>query len=164
MRKIHSIPVLACLAAGIVSGCAREQKPDVYQASKLEDLPFVYKMTVQQGNILSEEMIDRLEPGMNKRQVTFLLGTPLLTDFFHANRWDYTYTIKRGHQAMEKRTLTLYFDKDEVLSRIEGDIRPDRKRGESRETPEVLVTVPDYQERKGLVRRGLDAIGLGTED
>lgn len=163
MRKIYSFPVVVCLAACTLSGCAREQKPDVYQASVLEDLPFVYKMTVQQGNILSEEMIDRLELGMNKRQVTFLLGTPLLTDFFHANRWDYTYTIKHGHQAMEKRTLTLYF-KDDVLTRIDGDVRPDRKRGESGEASEILVTVPDYQERTGIVRRGLDAMGLGTKD
>ena len=163
MRRVYSFPVVACLAAGIVCGCAREQKPDAYQASLLEDLPFVYKMTVQQGNIIGEETLDRLAPGMSKRQVTFLLGTPLLTDFFHANRWDYTYTIKRGHQAMEKRTLTLYF-KDDVLTRIDGDVRPDRKRGETREAPEILVTVPDYQERKGIVRRGLDAIGMGTQD
>lgn len=163
MRKIFSFPVVACLAACIVSGCAREKKPDVYKTSVLEDLPFVYKMTVQQGNIISEEMIDRLEIGMTKRQVSFLLGTPLLTDFFHANRWDYTYTIKRGHQPMEERTLTLYF-KDDVLTRIEGNVRPDRKRGESREASEILVTVPDYQEHKGIIKRGLDAIGLGSGD
>jgi len=54
MRKIFSFPVLACLAACVASGCAREKKPDVYQSSALEDLPFVYKMTVQQGNIISE--------------------------------------------------------------------------------------------------------------
>ncbi len=118
---------------------------------------------MQQGNILTENMVDSLELGMNKRQVSFLLGTPMLTDFFHNNRWDYAYTIQRGHQPMENRFLTLYFQ-DDALARIEGNIRPDAKRGESREPKEIVVSVPDYQERKGFLTRSLQTIGLEPKD
>jgi len=155
--------MIVCLVAFAVAGCAGEQKPDEYQSSVLEDLPFVYKMTVQQGNILTEEMVDNLELGMSKRQVDFLLGTPLLTDFFHANRWDYVYTIQRGHQPMKQRYLTLHFQ-DDALARVEGDIRPDAKRKQSREPEEMVISVPDYQGRKGLLVRGLESIGLESKD
>ncbi|WP_295404848.1 outer membrane protein assembly factor BamE [uncultured Thiocystis sp.] len=163
MRKIFSFPMIGCLVLLAASGCARDRKPEETRASLLEDLPFVYKMTVQQGNILTEEMVDSLELGMTRRQVSFLLGTPLLADFFHGDRWDYAYTIQRGHQPMEKRFLTLYFQ-DDALARIEGDIRPDAKRGESREAKEIVVSVPDYQERKGLLTRGLQTIGLEPKE
>lgn len=124
----------------------------------LEELPFVYKMTVQQGNILSEEMVDQLQPGMTKRQVRYLLGTPLLTDFFHTDRWDYVYTIRRGHQEMQSKKLTLHFQ-DDALVRMDGTIKPDPTRAATREPTEIVVEVPDYQARKGLFRRSLEAIG-----
>ena len=166
MRRSHPLPVLLVtpLAAVLVlGGCAGEEKPDEYQRSSLERLPFVYKMTVQQGNILTEEVVDQLQLGMTKRQVRYLLGTPLLTDFFHTDRWDYTYTIRRGHQDMEIKTLTLHFE-DDALVRFEGDLRPDPSRAAAREPREIVVSVPDYKERKGLIRRGLDAIGIETAD
>ncbi|MGE5152804.1 MAG: outer membrane protein assembly factor BamE [Bdellovibrio bacteriovorus] len=154
------IPLPAVLVLG---GCAGEEKPDEYQRSSLERLPFVYKMTVQQGNILTEEMVDQLQLGMTKRQVRYLLGTPLLTDFFNTDRWDYTYTIRRGHQEMEIKTLTLHFE-DDALARIEGDLRPNPNRAAAREPKEIVVSVPDHKERKGLIRRGLEAVGLETAD
>jgi outer membrane protein assembly factor BamE len=163
MRKLVYISILGCLVALATTGCSRDKKPEEYRGSVLEDLPFVYKMTVQQGNIITEEMVDRLELGMNKRQVQFLLGTPLLTDFFQADRWVYTYTIQRGHDPMQIRYLTLYFQ-DESLARIEGDIRPNPARAEARAPQEMVVTVPDYQERKGLIKRGLETIGLEPKD
>jgi outer membrane protein assembly factor BamE len=161
MRKLLHVLILAWLTALATTGCSRDTKPDEYRGSVLEDLPFVYRMTVQQGNIVTEEMVDRLELGMNKRQVQFVLGTPLLTDFFRTDRWDYTYTIQRGHQPMEIRYLTLHFSDDE-LTRIEGDIRPDPTR--AREPEQVVVSVPDHEEKKGFIRRSLDAIGLERKD
>ena len=158
MRKILNFTIIGWLALLAVAGCAREQKPDEYQSSVLEDLPFVYKMTVQQGNIVTEEMVDALEPGMTKRQVRYLMGTPMLTDIFHADRWDYTYTIRRGHKQMEVRRLTLHFQED-ALVRIEGDMRPNPQRAQTREPKEIMVDVPDYRDRKGLVRRALEAAG-----
>lgn len=162
MRKIFSFTIITCLALAM-TGCAWKKKPDAYKGSVLEDLPFVYKMTVQQGNIITPEMVDSLKLGMTKRQVEFVLGTPLLNDFFHQNRWDYTYTIQRGHQEMEQRNLTLYFQ-DDQLARIAGDIHPDAKRAASREPEEILVTVPDYHHREGLINKGLKAVGLEPKD
>lgn len=155
--------LLGWLVASGPAGCSWGKKPDQYRGSVLEDLPFVYKMTVQQGNIITEEMVDALELGMTKRQVQFLLGTPVLTDFFRSDRWDYTYTIQRGREPMEVRYLTLHFS-DDSLARIEGDIRPDAARAQRREPAEMVVSVPDHEERKGFFRRGLEAIGLEPED
>lgn len=161
-RTLELILVSLVTAPGLV-GCAGEEKPDEYQKSVLDRLPFVYQMTVQQGNILTEEMVDQLQLGMTKTQVRYALGTPLLTDFFHTDRWDYTYTIRRGHQDMEVKTLTLYFV-DDALARIEGNPRPDPNRAATREPKEIVVEVPDYKERRGIIKRSLQAIGLGSDD
>jgi outer membrane protein assembly factor BamE len=120
-------------------------------------------MTVQQGNIITEEMVDRLELGMTKRQVQFLLGTPLLTDFFQTDRWDYTYTIQRGHDPMEIRYLTLYFQDDSLVRASMGTSARIR-RAPASEPEEMVVSVPDYQERKGLITRSLEAIGLEPKE
>lgn len=78
-----------------------------------------YRQTIQQGNILDPKQYDKLKTGMTKRQVLFVMGTPLLEDPFHNNRWDYIHTVKPGNS---KRTtiqrLTLYFDNDS-LARID---------------------------------------------
>ncbi|MTW20396.1 outer membrane protein assembly factor BamE [Allochromatium palmeri] len=164
MRKIFSFPILGAVMVSIVTtGCARDTKPDETQTSVLENLPFVYRMTVQQGNILTEEMVDALELGMTKRQAHFVLGTPLLVSFFHTNRWDYIYTIKRGHQPMEQRDLTLYFE-GEQLVRIEGDLRSDPSLAAASTPEQILIEVPDYKPREGLVRKGLNSLGLETKD
>ncbi len=163
MRKALIFLTLCLLLAFAVSGCASKKRPDEYRTSVLEGLPFVYKMTVQQGNIITEEMVDDLELGMSKRQVRYVLGTPLLTDFFHTDRWDYTYTIRRGHQPLEIRYLTLLF-KEEQLIDIRGDIKPDPLRARARAPREVVVTVPDYEDRKGLLTRTIKAVGLEPEE
>ena len=165
MRKLLTclIPTLVAFCGVGLAGCAGEEKPDEYQSSVLEDLPFVYKMTVQQGNIVDEEMVDQLKPGMTKRQVQYLLGTPLLTDFFNANRWDYVYTIRRGHQDMKTRRLTVFFQDDQLV-RLEGDLKPNPQRAATREPNEIVVSVPDYQPRKGLIRRSIDAVSGKSAD
>jgi outer membrane protein assembly factor BamE len=79
----------------------------------------VYRPTIQQGNILDLDQIDKLKPGMSKRQVIFVMGTPLLEDPFHKNRWDYIHTVKPGSgSGMTIQRVTLYFDKD-TLQRID---------------------------------------------
>ncbi|SDX82954.1 outer membrane protein assembly factor BamE [Allochromatium warmingii] len=163
MRQFLSLPIVGVLVVSALTGCTRETKPEAASNSLLETVPFVYKMTIQQGNILTEAMIDALELGMNKRQVNFLLGTPPLVSFFHADRWDYTYTIQRGHQPMEQRDLTLHF-KDDLLVRIEGTQRPDPKRAAARASEQILLDVPDYEAREGLIRQGLKKIGLDPKN
>jgi outer membrane protein assembly factor BamE len=82
----------------------------------------VYKMDVQQGNVISQEMVDQLKPGMTRSQVRFVLGTPLVSDPFHPERWDYIYHFRRGAAPeAESRRLTVIFQND-TLARIVGDV------------------------------------------
>ena len=157
MQKLLIYAVLA--ATTIATGCSGSEKKSEYRSSALEKLPFVYKMTVQQGNIITEETVDRLEPGMSKSQVRFLLGTPMLQDMFHTDRWDYTYTIRRGHKDMQKTRLTLFFQ-DDALVRVDGDLRPNQQRAATREPEEMIVSVPDWQDDRGFIAKTFDKIGV----
>lgn len=84
--------------------------------------PGVYKLYIQQGNIVTEEMVDQLQVGMTKRQVRYVMGTPLIEDTFHTDRWDYLWSLKDPRGKIEKQTFTVYFDGDN-LSRFEGDYK-----------------------------------------
>ena len=80
-----------------------------------------YKPEIQQGNYVSQEMLSQVKQGMSREQVRFLLGTPLLTDIFHADRWDYVYWRETEKGKRESRKLALFFT-DGKLERIEGDV------------------------------------------
>ena len=83
--------------------------------------PGVYKIDVEQGNIVTQEMVDQLKPGMSRRQVRFILGTPLLEDPFNKSRWDYPYVKRNGLKVLSESRLMVYFDGDSLV-RYEGDI------------------------------------------
>ncbi len=157
MRNPLTSPVFLTLFA--LTGCSSTPTEDVYRTSTLDRLPFVYKMAVQQGNLVTEEMVDALQPGMNKRQVRYLLGTPLLMDMFHQDRWDYTYTLQRGHDPMQVKRLTVWFQ-DDALVRVDGDIKPDPQRTASQTQPEIVVSVPDWKDNRGFLTRAMTTIGL----
>jgi outer membrane protein assembly factor BamE len=80
-----------------------------------------YRIDIQQGNFISQDMVGLLKPGMSKDQVKQVLGTPLLTDIFHADRWDYVYWRERPGEKREQRKLTVYFE-DGKLNRLDGDV------------------------------------------
>jgi outer membrane protein assembly factor BamE len=82
-----------------------------------------YKAEVVQGNFVSKQQVDALRPGMTRQQVREILGTPLLNDVFHSNRWDYVFTIRRQGVEAQQRHLTVYFD-GERMTRHEGDPMP----------------------------------------
>ncbi|RCX10947.1 outer membrane protein assembly factor BamE [Extensimonas vulgaris] len=82
-----------------------------------------YRVEVVQGNFVSREQVEALQPGMSREQVREILGTPLVTSLFHANRWDYVFTIKRPGEQPQTRRLTVFFEND-VLQRYEGDPMP----------------------------------------
>lgn len=85
---------------------------------------FIYKQDIQQGNVLDQEQVDMLSPGMNRRQIALLLGTPAVSDPFHRDRWDYVSAHKEGGSEVEKRRhLSLFFEGNE-LARIEGNLKP----------------------------------------
>jgi outer membrane protein assembly factor BamE len=85
--------------------------------------PSVYKIDIQQGNVVTQDMLSRLKPGMTRSQVRFALGTPLVTDAFHPNRWDYVYRYQKAGELTEQRRVTAVFEND-VLLRVEGDVVP----------------------------------------
>ncbi len=80
-----------------------------------------YRIDIQQGNFVSQEMAAQLKPGMSKEQVRFVLGTPLVTDIFHAERWDYVYTLDRYGAPRQYRRLAVFFQ-DGKLARLDGDV------------------------------------------
>jgi outer membrane protein assembly factor BamE len=79
-----------------------------------------YKMDIQQGNVVTQEMVSKLRLGMTRSQVKFVLGTPLVSDPFHAERWDYVYEFIKAGKLKDKRRITLIFDKDQ-LQKVLGD-------------------------------------------
>ncbi len=81
--------------------------------------PWVYKINKQQGNITKQKQVDKLEIGMTKEQVQFIMGTPMSVDSFDTDRWDYIYTYKPGHGDLTRNNLTLSFT-DNKLSNIDG--------------------------------------------
>ena len=82
----------------------------------------IFRIDIQQGNLLDESAIDQVNIGMTRSQVRFLLGTPMVADSFHRNRWDYTYYFKEGKSKdVEQRWLIVHFDEDQV-QRIEKDV------------------------------------------
>jgi outer membrane protein assembly factor BamE len=82
-----------------------------------------YRMDIQQGNVVTQEMISKLQPGMSRNQVRFALGTPLVVDPFRTDRWDYVYQYRKGGVMTEHRKIAVIF-KDDSLLRIEGDVVP----------------------------------------
>jgi outer membrane protein assembly factor BamE len=82
---------------------------------------YSYRQDIRQGNFVTQEMVSQLKPGMAREQVRYVLGTPLLTDPFHGNRWDYLYRYDSGKgDAVQQRRLSVYFE-DNVLARVGGD-------------------------------------------
>ena len=86
--------------------------------------PGVYKIDVEQGNIVTPEMVEQLKPGMTRRQVRFVMGTPLIEDTFNENRWDYRYINRNGAKTLAESQLTVIFEGD-ALIRVEGPDAPD---------------------------------------
>ncbi len=90
---------------------------------QLDNFSITYKINIQQGIVVTQEMADQLKPGMTRDQVKFVLGTPLLSDPFHANRWDYPFRFQPGRGRTEERRFTVYFENDRLL-RFDGDPLP----------------------------------------
>ena len=87
----------------------------------------IYRMDVQQGNLLDPDQVEQVEVGMTRSQVRYLLGTPMVTDTFDHDRWDYVYSLQRGHKRkIVRRHLVIWFDGDKV-ARIEEPIPVPRK-------------------------------------
>lgn len=97
-----------------------------------------YRIDVRQGNWVDQEMVSQLKPGQTRDQVRFILGSPLVSDMFHADRWDYIYRLQPGRGEAEQRRLIVYFQ-DEKLVRVGGDVvADDGRRVESKPVNQVI--------------------------
>ncbi len=105
-------------AALLLAGCSVPTLPSLAP----------YKLDVQQGNVVTQDMISKLKPGMTRSQVRFALGTPLVVDPFRTNRWDYVYVYEKAGTVTEQRHIVVIFE-DDKLARIEGDVVPAKPGG-----------------------------------
>jgi len=108
--------ILAAIAALLLVSCGSA-------GLSMPQIP-AYRMEIQQGNFISQDMVSQLKLGMSKDQVRFVLGTPLITDTFHADRWDYVFRRqKSGSKQLEHNKLAVFFE-DGKLARIDSDLSP----------------------------------------
>ena len=107
--RIYSILILLCLS--LISSCSWIQ------------FPSIHKVTVQQGNIVNQEMVSKLQIGMSMSQVQYILGTPLTTDTFDNSRWDYFYSRVDSKGRRSERQLNLIFDTEDLLQSVSGDFQ-----------------------------------------
>ncbi|WP_339430042.1 outer membrane protein assembly factor BamE [Pseudomonas taetrolens] len=93
--------------------------------------PGVYKIDIQQGNVVTQDMINQLRPGMTRRQVRFIMGNALLTDTFHPNRWDYLYSLQPGGGERQQERMSVFFNESDQLVSLSGDFKPGVSRDEA---------------------------------
>ncbi|HEU4662902.1 MAG TPA: outer membrane protein assembly factor BamE [Dokdonella sp.] len=132
---------LALLALAPLSGCG-----------------LVYKVDAQQGNLFDKATVESLKPGMSKRQVLLVMGSPSVISPFDQDRWDYVSTIRRGRNKMASKDLTLYFENDQ-LAKIDGDYFPEDPDQLIRDARKYKREYPDEKrpdDEKKKKRRGGD--------
>lgn len=109
MPKI--LPIIAAVTLAAAGGCSNLQ------------FPGVYKLTINQGNIITQDIVDQLKPGMSRAQVEYVMGNPLVKDTFNQERWDYVFSVKPGDEPAEIYHLSVFFEADR-LTHFTGDFRP----------------------------------------
>jgi outer membrane protein assembly factor BamE len=156
MQKL--LILISSIASLFLTGCSGD--PIVNR------LPFVYHIDIQQGNVITQDLVNQLRVGMSQRQVQFILGAPLLEDPFHAQRWDYIYLYEPGSYGKSDTTeqrVTLIFENDKVKE-ISGTLLPDPKPDALPANRQVTVVVPP-QERGGggVLIRFWHWLGFGSK-
>lgn len=116
-RRAAGLAAALAVVALAGSGCA-PSKP-------VGNLFSPYRLDIAQGNYLTRETVEQLQPGMSRDEVRFVLGSPLLTDAFHPNRWDYVFRFQHGNGNSTVRRVTVHFENDRV-ARIDADALPGR--------------------------------------
>ena len=109
MRPL-AIAVLLLMSSALCGGCHFS-------------FPKVANVAVQQGNVITQEMVDRLKPGMTRRQVAFVMGEPVVRDPFNPDRWDYVYSVQVGSVVYQQLRMSLFFE-NETLAKFSGDMAP----------------------------------------
>ena len=139
MKKL--LIIITCFASLGVIGCSPSWR-------------LVHKIDVQQGNVITQDEVNQLEPGMSRRQVQFIMGSPMVSDVFHQDRWDYIYRLQPGYGEPRTEHVTLIFQ-DDSLERISGTLHPDPAGSEATQRPRqvTLVVPPEERVPPGLLSR-----------
>lgn len=109
MQKL--LIIITCIASLSLAACSSSR------------FHLVHKIDIQQGNVVTQDMVDQLKPGMNHNQVQFIMGSPIVVDVFHQERWDYIYYYKAGYEDPVEDRVTLFFEGDRLV-RISGTLEP----------------------------------------
>ena len=128
MRKL--LIIIACIATLNQAACSRTR--------------IIHKIDVQQGNVVDQEMVNQLEPGMSRNQVQFIMGSPMVVDVFHQDRWDYIYYFKPGYGDITEERVSLFFE-DDALVRITGTLHPGEVDPAAADTTQATVVVPAHE-------------------
>lgn len=131
MSKTRTLPYRICIVALFASFVATSTG-------------CIYRQTIPQGNLLDQAEIDTLKPGMTKRQVALILGTPAIQSPFHQERWDYVYSYKAGRAPAEVKNLSLRFT-DGQLAVIEGDFKPGGQVSVFKPEDVIIEATREYQ-------------------
>ncbi len=131
MSKTRSLPYLICTIA-------------LFATFVITSTGCIYRQPIPQGNLLDQADIDTLKPGMTKRQVALILGTPAIQSPFHQERWDYVYSYKTGREPAEVKNLSLRFT-DGQLAVIEGDFKPGGKVSVYKPEDVIIEATREYQ-------------------
>lgn len=115
-KKAYLMRIKIIAISVLLASCSSMSMPKLSSFSP-------HKIEVQQGNLITPEMREKIKVGMSSAMVRSILGTPLINDPFHSRRWDYVYSMQQGGKLVEKQRLTLYFD-DERLTRIDDSNMP----------------------------------------
>ena len=152
MRRLRSAPIASALSAltlAVLAGCSSMQPT----TDKVLGIITPYKMSIMQGNVVTQELAAQVKPGTSREQVRDLLGSPLLTSAFHVDRWDYVFTLKRQGVEPQKRSVVAWF-KEGRLDRLEApadlpserefvsSVRPQRQGG-----AEPVLALTDEQKK-----------------
>lgn len=117
-----ALPLAFAMLPVLIGGCGSASS-----SRTLVDRLTPYRMEVVQGNVVTREMAEQLRPGLSRDQVRSLLGSPLLTDIFHADRWDYVFTIRRQGAAAQQRRVTVFFAGDRLSTHEASDLPSERE-------------------------------------
>jgi outer membrane protein assembly factor BamE len=104
--KKSLVPIITCFAVLWLNACS------------FADWSLVHRIDVQQGNVISQDALNQLKPGMTRRQVQFVIGSPMVSDVFHQDRWDYIYLMQPGRGPVTTEHVTLFFEDDTLLNRF----------------------------------------------
>lgn len=123
----------------------------------------IYTIDIAQGNVVDQTMVDQLKPGMDKRQVRFIMGTPMLIDTFHKERWDYYYSLEPAGDPKTEQIVSLLFE-NEKLAQLQGDFKPRIDAKPLSPNTEVIDVPRRETSTPNLFERALMFLGMEYEE